>query len=64
MNLTKSSLLADFEKCCFVVIRDEKHSKPLAIGEALFSSEEISKMEKGKVILNLHYIGDKIWTFK
>ncbi len=55
--------LGKFEKDSFVVIRDEKHNKPLAIGEALFSSDEISKMEKGKVILNLHHIGDKIWTF-
>lgn len=53
----------DFEKGAFVIIRDEKHSKPLCIGEALFSSEEIQKMERGKVILNLHHIGDKIWTF-
>ncbi len=52
-----------FEKGSFVVIRDEKHSKPLCLGEALFSSDEIAKMEKGKVILNLHHIGDKIWTF-
>lgn len=52
-----------FEKNSFVVIRDEKHNKPLAVGEALFSSEEIAKMEKGKVILNLHHIGDKIWAF-
>lgn len=52
-----------FEKGSFVVIRDEKHNKPLAIGEALFSSDEIAKMEKGKVILNLHHIGDKIWIF-
>ena len=45
----------------YVVIVDEKHDKPLAIGIALLDGSEISKEKKGKGILNVHYIGDRIW---
>jgi len=46
-----------------VAIIDEKYGKILAVGIALFDSEEMRKMEKGKVIKNLHYVGDWIWNF-
>ncbi len=44
-----------------VSIIDMTHSKPLAIGLVLFSAEEIKNMTTGKVIKNLHWVGDKIW---
>ncbi|KYC45478.1 MAG: H/ACA RNA-protein complex component Cbf5p [Candidatus Methanofastidiosum methylothiophilum] len=44
-----------------VIILDEKHGKPIAVGIAMYSSEEISSMKEGKVIKTLHYVGDKIW---
>ena len=52
----------DFERDELVVIIDEKHSKPLAIGISLFSSNEIRKMKQGIVIKNLHFVSDKIWA--
>ncbi|MBI3032775.1 DUF1947 domain-containing protein [Candidatus Woesearchaeota archaeon] len=45
----------------FVVIVDETHGKPLAVGKILFSGEEVKAMNSGKVIKNIHYIGDGIW---
>jgi PUA-domain protein len=45
----------------FVVITEERHGKPLAIGESLYSGEEIKKMTQGKVIKNIHYVGDRMW---
>ncbi|MFX1297562.1 MAG: DUF1947 domain-containing protein [Promethearchaeota archaeon] len=45
----------------YVVIVDEKHNKPLAIGVALMSANDIFEEKKGKAIRNVHYIGDKIW---
>ena len=48
----------------FVVITEERHGKPLAIGEALYSSTDIKKMDQGKAILNIHYVGDKMWTLE
>jgi PUA-domain protein len=47
----------------FVSIVDAAHGKPLAIGEVLFSGEEIKSMASGKVIKNIHWIGDKIWSY-
>jgi PUA-domain protein len=44
-----------------VSIIDATHSKPLAVGIALFSSEELAVMTSGKVIKNIHFVGDKIW---
>ena len=52
----------DFAKDDVVVVVDEKHGKPLCIGIALLSKAEIEGMSKGKVIKNLHYVGDKIWS--
>ncbi len=40
---------------------DEKNRKPIAIGSAMFSSKEITSMEKGKVIKNIHFVGDSFW---
>lgn len=45
----------------FVSIVDVNNKKPLAIGVALFSSEELREMKEGKVIKNVHYVGDEIW---
>lgn len=45
----------------FVSIVDVTHGKPLAIGQALFSGEEIKSMTSGKVIKNIHWVGDKVW---
>lgn len=52
----------DFAKDDFVVIVDESHGKQLAIGQAIHGSKEIENMNKGKVLLNLHWVGDFIWN--
>jgi PUA-domain protein len=52
----------DFSKDDLVVIIDETHSKPLSVCKALFSSDEIKEMKTGKVLQNLHYIGDEYWN--
>ncbi|MFP3950218.1 MAG: DUF1947 domain-containing protein [Candidatus Micrarchaeia archaeon] len=44
-----------------VLIVDEIHGKTLAIGVALFSSEEIRGREDGKVIRSAHAAGDRLW---
>jgi len=44
-----------------IVIIDETHKKPLAVGIALHNSEEMQKINSGKVIKNIHYVGDEIW---
>ncbi len=42
-----------------VFVLDEKHSKLICIGIALIDFENLP--EKGKVIKNVHYVGDKVW---
>ncbi|OYT31975.1 RNA-binding protein [Candidatus Woesearchaeota archaeon] len=44
-----------------VAVTDEKYNKIIAVCKTLYSGEEIKKMDKGKVLENLHYVGDKIW---
>lgn len=53
-----------FEEGTTVVVRDVKHGKALAIGKALRGSAAIMAEKKGKVIHNLHYVGDRIWETK
>ena len=47
-----------------VIIVEETHKKPLAIGIALISGDEMVKNDSGKAIKNIHYIGDDIWNLK
>ena len=51
----------DIKKGDIVSIVDENNNKPLAVGEALFNAVEMKEMTSGKVIKNLHYVGDKLW---
>ncbi len=44
-----------------IVIVDVNNQKPIAVGVALLSGEEMKKAASGKVIKNIHYVGDKIW---
>ncbi|RLI34431.1 RNA-binding protein [Candidatus Bathyarchaeota archaeon] len=52
----------EFEAGSLVVIVDELHGKPLALGLSLHSSREILKAEKGKMVETIHHVGDKIWN--
>lgn len=47
-----------------IVIIDQNNSKPLAIGIALLDSEKMQESSSGKVIKNIHYVGDDIWNLK
>jgi PUA-domain protein len=42
-----------------VVIAEEKHNKPLAVGRALIPGLEMKG--EGKAVKSLHYVGDEIW---
>lgn len=47
-----------------IVIIEETHHKPLAIGISLISGKEMVENKKGKAIENLHYVGDSIWELE
>ncbi len=46
-----------------VIIVDEKHNKAIGIGLALVSGKEMQNITSGKVVKNLHYVGDRIWNY-
>ncbi len=46
-----------------VLIVDEKHGKPLAVGESLLDSYNVRNTKQGAVVKNVHYVSDKIWNF-
>ncbi len=46
-----------------VVIVDERHNKPIAVGKSLVPGAKM-RGPKGKVIKNLHYVGDEIWQLQ
>lgn len=48
----------------FVSVIDKNNKKPLAVGIALYSSEEMKSMSSGKVIKNIHYVGDELWRME
>ncbi len=50
-----------FKRDDFVLIVDLNNRKPLAVGIALFGSEEMQAQTSGKVVKNIHYLGDEIW---
>jgi PUA domain protein len=52
----------EFKKGDLVVVIDEKYGKPIAIGEALYDSEEARKIKQGIVIKNIHFVSDKTWN--
>jgi len=52
---------SDIKEGDLVIIKEETHSKPLAIGRALISGDAMVG-ESGKAIKSLHYVGDKLWN--
>jgi len=52
----------NISKDSIVLIIDEKHKKPLAVGKMLIPCEEAKNLTTGKIIKNMHYIGDKVWN--
>lgn len=48
----------------FVAVIDKNNKKPLAVGIALFDGVEMKAMKTGKVIKNIHYVGDELWRME
>ena len=57
------SINGEFKKNDLILVVDERHGKPLAVGLALFSSEEMKTVNHGKTVKILHYVGDKLWNY-
>ena len=55
---------SEIEPGDIVLIVDETHSKPLAIGVSLITGEEMVENDSGKAIETKHFVGDDIWNFE
>ncbi|MCZ2809494.1 MAG: DUF1947 domain-containing protein [Candidatus Bathyarchaeota archaeon] len=56
------SVKGEFEGNDLLLVIDERHGKPLAVGVALFNSQVMKNMRHGKIVKNLHHVGDKLWN--
>lgn len=57
------AIKGEFKENDLLLIVDERHGKPLAVGVALFSSEDMKALNSGKIVKTLHYVGDKLWNY-
>jgi PUA domain protein len=55
------NIKGDLKKDDFVVVVDELHQKPLAIGISLYDSEALRNLKHGKIVSNVHFVGDDLW---
>ncbi|OKY79188.1 MAG: putative RNA-binding protein containing PUA domain Tma20 [Candidatus Methanohalarchaeum thermophilum] len=53
----------EIEEDDLVIIKEENHGKPIAIGKAIEKGKDIKNLEKGKIAKNIHYVGDELWEF-
>lgn len=51
----------DFAKGDLLLIVDEKFGKSIALGLADVDSTAMKSANKGKVVINVHYVGDELW---
>lgn len=51
----------EFAQGDLLIVKEQKYSKPIAVGKAMVSAQEMQAASKGPVVTNLHYVGDKFW---
>ena len=54
---------SQFKRGDIVFVLDPKR-RAIAVGVALVDSGDLQNMQKGKVVKNVHYLGDDIWNFR
>jgi PUA domain protein len=53
----------EFRKGDYILVVDERHRKPIAVGEILYDRVEAKNVKQGVVVKNMHFVGDKVWKF-
>ncbi len=51
----------EFGKESIISIKEELHGKFIAVGASILPSVEILASERGAMIRNLHFVGDRLW---
>lgn len=52
----------DFQAHDLVIIVDERHGKPIAVGSALRDASDIRAQSEGKAVASRHFVGDHWWN--
>ncbi len=47
-----------------VIVVEEAHRKPLAIGKALMKGPQMVEADSGKAIKSITHVGDKLWNME
>ena len=55
---------SDIKEGDLVIIVEEAHRKPLAIGKALMNGPQMVEADSGKAIKSITYVGDKLWNME
>jgi PUA domain protein len=53
-------IAGEFGSRAVVLVTDER-ARTIAVTLSLYSSAEILQMQRGKVLLNMHHLGDRVW---
>ncbi len=51
----------DIKEGDLVWVRDVKNLRPLAVGRALVGAQTMALKEKGKAVVSIHHVGDRLW---
>jgi PUA-domain protein len=54
----------NIEKDDLIVVMDQKYGKCLAVTISLFSGKDMQALSTGKVLKNIHFVGDDLWKLK
>jgi PUA-domain protein len=54
----------DIKKGDILQVIDENNKVPISICQALFDAQDMKQKDTGKVLKNLHYVGDEVWNYK
>jgi len=55
------NIKGNFKKDDLVVVVDEQHQKPFAIGISLHDCDALKDLNHGKILRNIHFVGDDLW---
>lgn len=55
---------SEIKKGDFVIIVEESHKKPLAIGKAMMDGPEMVEANSGKAVKSITHVGDKLWNLE
>lgn len=47
-----------------VLIVEERHNKPIAVGISLYDHDDLERLERGKAVRTIHYVGDELWNLE